>query len=78
VAFIDLGENLTSKTVVEREGATMAPNIAQRIGGYFLPGVLIIASVTCESSQSRVPFPKISMSLARNLPPLCEKQHSPT
>jgi hypothetical protein len=56
----------------------MAPNIARRIGGYFLPGVLIIASVTCESSQSRVPFPKISMSLARNLPPLCEKQHSLT
>jgi hypothetical protein len=37
---------LTSKTTVERAGATMAPNIAQRVGGYFLPGALIIASVT--------------------------------
>ena len=47
----------------------MAPNIAQRIGGYFLPGVLIIASVTCESSQSRVPSPKISMLLDTEPPP---------
>ena len=33
----------------------MAPNIAQRMGGYFLPGMVIIASVVCESFQSRVP-----------------------